>query len=281
MTKVLASRLIAISAALVVTSAALGQSNDLNQATEGLRTTIAEWRHEESAYRAARAAAKISRQESEEYAEFIANLRLRVLEQCESVRSLGGEAAVQPFDCVRTGLGPQAAVVVPPAAALTDEEKRAALNARLDQLEGDIDESLLKRQQEIRQTAGTARGSGTGFGQGAAGAAGGGKAGGGTQGSGGTAGASTGSWTRPDEPAPSGERSTSPGTNSSAGQGLPTSAGGSANRGPPGRQAATDGGIDDDVVARQLREAAEKETDPVLKEKLWAEYRKYNEAKKR
>jgi DNA-directed RNA polymerase subunit K/omega len=34
-------------------------------------------------------------------------------------------------------------------------------------------------------------------------------------------------------------------------------------------------GSDDDVVARQLREAAEKETDPELKEKLWEEYRKY------
>jgi hypothetical protein len=29
------------------------------------------------------------------------------------------------------------------------------------------------------------------------------------------------------------------------------------------------------VVARQLREAAEKETDPALKKKLWEEYRKY------
>lgn len=34
---------------------------------------------------------------------------------------------------------------------------------------------------------------------------------------------------------------------------------------------------DDDIVARQLREAAEKETDPELKEKLWQEYRKYKE----
>lgn len=32
---------------------------------------------------------------------------------------------------------------------------------------------------------------------------------------------------------------------------------------------------DDDVVARQIREAAEKETDPVLKEKLWKEYEEY------
>jgi hypothetical protein len=32
---------------------------------------------------------------------------------------------------------------------------------------------------------------------------------------------------------------------------------------------------DDDIVARQLREAAEKETDPELKEKLWKEYEAY------
>ena len=34
-------------------------------------------------------------------------------------------------------------------------------------------------------------------------------------------------------------------------------------------------GSDDDIVARQLREAATKETDPELREKLWEEYRKY------
>ncbi len=34
-------------------------------------------------------------------------------------------------------------------------------------------------------------------------------------------------------------------------------------------------GEDDDIVARQLREAAENETDPELKEKLWKEYEDY------
>jgi len=32
---------------------------------------------------------------------------------------------------------------------------------------------------------------------------------------------------------------------------------------------------DDDIIARQLREAAQQETDPELKEKLWDEYRRY------
>ncbi len=36
-------------------------------------------------------------------------------------------------------------------------------------------------------------------------------------------------------------------------------------------------GSDDDVVARQIREAAENETDPGLREKLWDEYRKYKQ----
>ena len=35
--------------------------------------------------------------------------------------------------------------------------------------------------------------------------------------------------------------------------------------------------INDDIVARQLKEAAESEKDPVLKEKLWQEYYKYKQ----
>jgi hypothetical protein len=34
-------------------------------------------------------------------------------------------------------------------------------------------------------------------------------------------------------------------------------------------------GNNDDVVARQLREAAMREPDPAVREKLWVEYRKY------
>jgi hypothetical protein len=33
--------------------------------------------------------------------------------------------------------------------------------------------------------------------------------------------------------------------------------------------------VDDDIIARQLREAAISEEDPALRERLWAEYRKY------
>ncbi len=33
--------------------------------------------------------------------------------------------------------------------------------------------------------------------------------------------------------------------------------------------------VDDDIIARQLREAALAEDDPVLRDRLWEEYRKY------
>ena len=39
-------------------------------------------------------------------------------------------------------------------------------------------------------------------------------------------------------------------------------------------------GSDDDVVARQIREAAMKEQDPELREALWEEYRKYKNQSK-
>ena len=42
-----------------------------------------------------------------------------------------------------------------------------------------------------------------------------------------------------------------------------------------GKPAEISDGHDDDIVARQLREAAEKETDPVLRKKLWDEYKLY------
>ena len=54
---------------------------------------------------------------------------------------------------------------------------------------------------------------------------------------------------------------------------------GGANSGAASGTGATAGNIpdgsDDDIVARRLRKAAEQETDPELKEKLWKEYIEY------
>lgn len=264
---------------LAVALPAAAQNPGLAGAMETLRLSIDEWKREDAAYRAARGAAKISAADAQEYAGFVASLRLRVLEQCETVRRLGGEEAVRDFECVRVGPEERIAVIVAPAAVQTEEEKRAALQARLDQLEGDIDDSLQKRQQDIRQKASTvgsrASSSGTGSGTGAGGAASG----------GGASSAAPGSTWGPPPPeggskSPEGQAGAAgerPASTASTGASRPS---GSAGGRSAQRQAPSDGGSDDDVVARQLREAAEKETDPVLKEKLWDEYRKYKEGKR-
>lgn len=54
-------------------------------------------------------------------------------------------------------------------------------------------------------------------------------------------------------------------------QGLP--GGGDGKYGPPPEDIPS--GEDDDIVARQIREAALNEPDPELREKLWDEYRRY------
>lgn len=54
-----------------------------------------------------------------------------------------------------------------------------------------------------------------------------------------------------------------------------SSVGGATRNNLPPPPADIPSGQDDDVVARQLREAAENETDPELRKKLWEEYRQY------
>lgn len=73
----------------------------------------------------------------------------------------------------------------------------------------------------------------------------------------------------------SGEESGEYSSNESKQRSTSQTAGGKASG--KGAPSGVPDGNDDDVVARQLREAAETETDPKLKKKLWQEYRKYKE----
>jgi hypothetical protein len=239
------------------------RSATANDAVNELREAVTELRREEKSYRAFRAAAKKNNSELEEYATFIAGLQLRVFEQCEVVRARAGEEAVREFDCIRmTPNRPIVVTVTSAAAVQTEEEKRATLNARLNDIEGDVDDSLQKSQQEIRQRQAAATTGGGGGGRGSA------------------AGTKDGPAGTPGQPGnPTGQTGSA---GSIPGQPQPPSAayGRPGTTNAPVRQRVMDGGSDDDVVARQLREAAERETDPVLKEKLWAEYKKYREARR-
>jgi hypothetical protein len=148
-------------------------------------------------------------------------------------------------------------------------------------LDGEFRESLeefdgeLLREQEIleRKREETASMSGASGSSGGAGGAGGFESGGGMSG-------------ESSESAASGAEGAEAGgamESGGAGTSKPASAGGSDSAGEAGSDrvpADVGDGSDDDIVARQLREAAMKEEDPELREKLWDEYRAYKAGSK-
>jgi hypothetical protein len=136
---------------------------------------------------------------------------------------------------------PAGGSTAPPAAAQTPEERRAVLDKRLNDSLGSFDAQLRKEQQKIAQERDAHQAAAT---------------------------------TVADaEPSP---RSPAEGSGDSARPGdlrSDKSAGESAGNGAVAREIPD--GSDDDIVARRLRKAAEQETDPELKEKLWKEYVEY------
>jgi hypothetical protein len=139
---------------------------------------------------------------------------------------------------------------------MTSAEQVAILDAQLEKGTGDFDDLILDERDAIRRTA-KGRAGEEEFPESMEDNSGGGGGGGGTY-------------------------SAPPMAGSGGGQGggnaIPRSAGDAdfpqqAAKYPP--PADIPEGNDDDVVARQLREAAMREPDPQLREKLWDEYRKY------
>lgn len=216
----------------------------------------------EQDYRSLRANDGLAGNQAADYAAYIARLQRRVFEDCHRLLRSG---ATLPDDL-------PCPVIVPPIPQAADieteseqtlEEQIAAMDAQLNEGLGEFDEELLQEQERIKAAApntnsdtggGAAGGSGTG--NGAEGA------------NGDIAESATGNEEDSDQQDTRSE-STSTRTNTGPGQDEP----GSDNDVP----ADIPDGQDDDVVARQLREAAEKETDPELKAKLWEEYRKYKQ----
>jgi hypothetical protein len=159
---------------------------------------------------------------------------------------------------------------------MTPEEERAVLDGRLQAALGEFDEMMMKEQQALeekqredpipsRGSAGGPRGAG---GPGERGADAG--ASGGPQGEAGMAGAEGSGG--PGDTATGGSRDTgSPEEGAGPTSEVEGRPGGADPRVPPD----VGDGSDDDVVARQLREAAMEEDDPELREKLWDEYREY------
>jgi hypothetical protein len=156
----------------------------------------------------------------------------------------------------------------------TSEERREGLDRKLDSSLSEFDSLILREQEILEQRRESSAAAGGGGGAGTA------EAGGGSRGGaeGGDesepSGAAEGTGGSSDEP--SGEEVATK-------EGAPTE-GSEAETGEVsnGRIPPDVGdGSDDDIVARQIREAAMKEDDPELREKLWDEYRAYKFGEKK
>lgn len=275
-------------------------NREMSRAVEDLKSSDTEWRREDAKYRQQRAAGVLSADGASEYAEFVASLHRQKLENCEAVRRLGGDVALTDLNCVHEGsIGSAVTVpILPPGGAKTNSENIEHLDSELKRLEAELDESLRQKQLENRSREQASQ-------------AGGGNLAGGQAQGGGTDGSPAGGGAATD---PANQNSPQSSELSNAGKGEDSSKGttsgqnsgnagknraGSASAYPPATSApgavpanrpennptsadgpVDDEGKDDDIVMRQIREAAEQETDPVMKEKLWDEYRRLKFAKR-
>lgn len=240
-----------------------------------LRLDFAALRAAEDDYRAQREFGGLSGAEAADYAAYVARLQRRVFEGCQAVLSTGSNVP-EDLPCPTSLPQETGSADIALEAERTPEEQVAALDEMLMAGLGEYDERLLREQERIKASAPNSNsGSGSGNGDGMGGEGGDGSGGDGqgdsqdgTEGETGNQGRNSGG---------------TAGDNSEAGsaggqrQGGPVdSSEGSGDSGSDSDRPADIGdGSDDDVVARQLREAAENETDPELKAKLWEEYRRY------
>jgi len=218
-------------------------------------------------------AATLSNSESADFSAYIERLSERLAADCNSLRLAGIEPPVD-VSCPQAVLASPPSVYIDQSSEQTPAERTDVLDAELLEGLGAFDEKLLREQDRVKAQVPRAAGNGTPGGVGGTAGAEGGEAGGSGAAGGAAAGGTTAGGTT------AGGTTTSTGGESTAG-GVERPAGSAGGAGRPatasGQPADIPDGSDDDVVARQLREAAEKETDPVLKEKLWEEYRRYKQ----
>jgi len=195
-----------------------------------------------------------------DYAAYVARLHRQVAEDCMALAD-SGIPAPSDISCLTNTAVLIAPVPVDQSGERTSAEKTGDLEAELFRGMGEFDEMLLREQERIKAATPHAAGGGGG-GSGSGGA-------GGESGTDGSEGAEASGG--------DGEGQVGEDSGGSPTYGAGSGPGSSQRQGNNGAPPDTPDGNDDDVVARQLREAAEKETDPVLKKKLWEEYRKYKE----
>ena len=254
------TRVLLLTALLLMAGAAGADNREL---LERLRIDHAAMVSAERDFHARRRGGNLDGVEASDYAAYIARLHRRVAEDCVAL-SAAGQAVPAELSCPSVPPPALAPAAIDQAGERTGDEQIAVLDAELMGGLGEFDEMLLREQERVRAAA--VRTQTADAGAGGAGAAGEDGAGAGSEGSDGAQGSDAEFGEASEQ---GGDRSTGRGD---------VAAGGAQRQ--PGRQGVPPDipdGSDDDVVARQLREAAEKEQDPELKKRLWEEYRRYKE----
>lgn len=212
----------------------------------------------------------INSAEQADYAAWIQQLSDQFTEACRTLSDHPGQLIPADIPCTEFTSAYFAPVSIDIEHENTDAERTAAMVGQFNDSLGDFDEKLLREQDRVKSQK--PRTESAGSGAGAAGESGG-EQGEGTDGESGAESGGESEGANPDQ----GRQENQQGQESGAGTDQSrTGAPGSSSRGS--RSNAPDDipdGSDDDVIARQLREAAEKETDPELQKKLWEEYRRY------
>lgn len=238
-----------------------------DEAVAQLRLDHAALRAAEDDYRALREAGGLSGAEAADYAAYVARLQRRVFEDCQDVLR-SGSPYPEDLPCADFTQAVTQSADIALQSERTAEEQVAALDAMLMAGLGEYDERLLREQERIKAASpNTNQDSGNnGGGMGGEG---------GGVGAGGDAGGDSGDQGSNGGGVAGNKRETGASGGQPAGGATDNSKGAGDAGDDSDQPAEIPDGSDDDVVARQLREAAEKEADPELKAKLWEEYRRY------
>ena len=147
-TGIIAASLTLISIPLLCRGVAFANDPALARAIADLRASDTEWRQERDLFKEQRKAKTIDRVEAEEYAEFVASLQRQKLENCEEVRKLGGNTALEGTDCIilTTRESMRIQETVPSEPPPTEMEEASSLDDQLKALEAELDKELAKKE---------------------------------------------------------------------------------------------------------------------------------------
>jgi len=218
--------------------------------------------------------------EEADYTVWIRQMGEQVTEDCAALKRVMTTPLPQDLPCNDLSASGPAPAMIDTDAESTEAEKTASMIEQLNGSLGEFDERLLQEQDRIKARTPRTEQAGGQSGNGMAG--------------GEMAGDSDDTGQGEKQAAQEGDDGEQSGSSDTGKQGEPqpgskrpgsktTGTKTSGTKWPGGKSPGDKGavpddipdGSDDDVVARQLREAAEKETDPELKKKLWEEYRRY------